>query len=110
MTELKEQIEAARKTVAHFRIKAERPSARLEDEFALEKARNRLLTLELRQLKCGNGTRAGRQVGQSRSGQGVAVSKGFGTKRERGPMTTRERAEAAFSGLKISDELKKEKD
>ncbi|MDN3720187.1 hypothetical protein QW131_15710 [Roseibium salinum] len=37
MSELKNQIEEAREKVAYYRIRAERPSARLEDEFALEK-------------------------------------------------------------------------
>ena len=42
MRDLKDEIEEAQAKVAHLRIRAERPSARLEDEFALEKARNRL--------------------------------------------------------------------
>ncbi|MGX1495825.1 hypothetical protein ACSSV1_000846 [Labrenzia sp. MBR-25] len=51
MRDLTDEIEEAQAKVAHLRIRAERSSARLEDEFALEKARNRLLTLELRNLK-----------------------------------------------------------
>ncbi len=58
MRDLKDEIEEAQAKVAHLRIRAERPSARLEDEFALEKARNRLLTLELRILKQGRDVRA----------------------------------------------------
>lgn len=51
MNELKDEIEEARVRVAHFRGKAERPGSRLEDDYALEKARTRLLTLELRLMK-----------------------------------------------------------
>ncbi|POF29652.1 hypothetical protein CLV41_10875 [Roseibium marinum] len=92
MNELKEQIESAREKVAYCRIRAERPSARLEDEFALEKARTRLLTLELRLLKLGQGQRAG-------VNPKVSDGKIIRTKREQKVSTARERAEAAFGSL-----------
>ncbi|PVB59341.1 hypothetical protein [Labrenzia sp. 011] len=92
MIDLKDEIETAREKVAYCRIRAERPSARLEDEFALEKARNRLLTLELRLLKLGEGSRGetGRKVPEGRTKR---------TKQERKILTARERAEAAFGSL-----------
>ncbi|WP_299817599.1 hypothetical protein [uncultured Roseibium sp.] len=92
MNELKDEIEAAREKVAYCRIRAERPSARLEDEFALEKARTRLLTLELRLLKLGQGQRAG-------GNQKVSEGRVLRTKREHKVSTARERAEAAFGSL-----------
>ena len=58
MSEFREQIEEARARVAQCRIRAERPSARLEEEYALEKARNRLLTLELKELQQEQRTRS----------------------------------------------------
>jgi len=100
MNDLKDQIEAAREKVAYCRIKAERPSARLEDEFALEKARNRLLTLELRLLKLGGerpetGSKAAGGRGRARTD----CLHEKRTKHEQVPRTARERAEAAFASL-----------
>ncbi len=105
MRDLKDEIEEARERVAHCRIRAERPSARLEDEFALEKARNRLLTLELRQVR-----RSGVQSVEAhlpehaggepkRRGTGRDVKR---TKSEQKSGTARERAEAAFASLQGS--------
>ncbi|MBD1544878.1 hypothetical protein [Roseibium aggregatum] len=51
MTEIQDQIEDARRRVAICQRRAERPGARVEDELALQSARNRLLTLELRVLQ-----------------------------------------------------------
>ncbi|MCX2721767.1 hypothetical protein [Roseibium salinum] len=113
MSELKNQIEEAREKVAYYRIRAERPSARLEDEFALEKARNRLLTLELRLVKNGGGKHvpvqgpiqaSSRQTGAGqRVGRSADVPRRTGTvsrtKHEQKSMTARDRAEAAFSSL-----------
>ncbi|KZM48998.1 hypothetical protein [Labrenzia sp. OB1] len=92
MNELKDEIEAAREKVAYCRIRAERPSSRLEDEFALEKARTRLLTLELRLLKLGQGQRAG-------GNQIASEGKQIRTKHVQKVSTARERAEAAFGSL-----------
>ncbi|WP_297836323.1 hypothetical protein [uncultured Roseibium sp.] len=104
MRDLKDEIEEAQAKVAHLRIRAERPSARLEDEFALEKARNRLLTLELRNLK------QGREVHGSSSPKGNPGVVGSRqhmrqapfakrTNSEHLPRTAREKAEAAFTAV-----------
>jgi len=98
----KDEIDEARAKVAHCRIRAERPGSRLEDDFALEKARNRLLTLELRQLKLGQATPGPRKDGDGTARQlrgrrpGGGIS---GTKQEQMPRTARERAEEAFASL-----------
>ena len=86
--DLKDQIEAARHKVEMLRRKAERPGARIEDEFALERARNRLLVLELRVLK--QVTSLQRKM---LNGKTPAPEQG------RKPMTAKERAEAAFASL-----------
>ncbi|WP_428670865.1 hypothetical protein [Roseibium sp.] len=102
MRELKDEIEEARERVAFCRIKAERPSARLEDEFALEKARNRLLTLELRQLKRGGGqTGPGgiAEAGDEATKRRVSRQTSKRTKHEQLPRSARDRAEAAFASL-----------
>ncbi|MBN9673472.1 hypothetical protein [Roseibium aggregatum] len=90
---LKSEIEEARERVAQCRIRAERPQSRLEDEFALEKARNRLLTLELRLLKQGLGHMGARQQPRAEAFNGKR------TKPEHLPRTARQRAEEAFAGL-----------
>ncbi len=105
---LKEQIEQARDRVAHFRLRAERPCARLEDEYALEKARTRLLTLELKCLRSQvkpnehPGTKGqGRTSQQGRSSTGnPAVSRIMRTKHEHLRLSAREQAEASFAALK----------
>ncbi len=108
MSELTDQIEAARAKVAHCRIRAERPTARLEDEFALEKARNRLLTLELRQMKLARG-QSGSVANTGSTGRSKLPAKSrIRTKSEHSPMTARERAEAAFAALGKTDGMKKE--
>jgi hypothetical protein len=100
----KDEIDAARAKVAQCRIRAERPGSRLEDDFALEKARNRLLTLELRQLKQGQDKRLAPRSETSVSPRGrPGQSSGFekiGTKREHRPRSARERAEEAFATLR----------
>jgi hypothetical protein len=85
---LKEQLEEARRQLAICRKRAERPGAGLEDEFALEKARNWLLTLELRVLK--QLTNLQRKM-----------LKGHKPQQAQQPrrMTAKERAEAAFADL-----------
>lgn len=110
MSELRDQIDAARAKVAHLRIRAERPDARLEDEFALEKARTRLLTLELRHLKQRSTSVSSVTRGESHR-QSERRSKLVGTNREqfgRRPSSARERAEAAFSALGQKNGPKKE--
>lgn len=97
---VKDEIEEARAKVAHCRIRAERPGSRLEDDFALEKARNRLLTLELRQLKlagsAGHERRADKTRSQrSRTGERIAS----GTKRDQKLSAPREKAEKLFAAL-----------
>jgi len=98
---IKEEIENARAKVAHYRIRAERPGSRLEDDFALEKARNRLLTLELRQMKLDDGSRQNPRNVPTGAGRGNSEWSSrrtrVGTKRERGAMSHRERAEALFA-------------
>ena len=100
MRNIEDEIDAARAKVAHCRIRAERPGSRLEDDFALEKARNRLLTLELKHLKQGQAQQKGvSSAVRCRTGQSI----GFETKRtkqEHLPRTARERAEKAFAILR----------
>lgn len=97
MNGLKQEIDEARARVAHLRIKAERPGSRLEDEFALEKARTRLLTLELRLSKRGADVQS-----RERRPSG-AISRIERTNREQMPRSARERAEAAFAALRRND-------
>ncbi|TYC64796.1 hypothetical protein FMN63_20270 [Stappia sp. BW2] len=112
MRDLTDEIEEAQAKVAHLRIRAERPSARLEDEFALEKARNRLLTLELRNLKQGSEARGSsgqksRMPGASRAGREGQATFKLRTKNEQMPRTARERAEAAFAAVQGNAVVKK---
>ena len=104
MRNLKEEIDEARAKVAHYRIRAERPGSRLEDDFALEKARNRLLTLELRQLKHAEVTGQERQRATPTSRRGNSgrscLRKSIGTKSEQIRVTPRERAEKVFAALR----------
>jgi len=86
--DLKDQIEAARHKVEMLRRKAEHPGARIEDEFALERARNRLLVLELRVLN---------QVTSLQ--RKMLNGKTPAPEQDRKPMTAKERAEAAFASL-----------
>ena len=112
----KDQIEEARDRVAHFRLRAERPCARLEDEYALEKARTRLLTLELKSLrsqmkaneqsgKRGRG-RPAEPVTQSPSNPGV--NRAMRTKHKHLSLSARERAEASFAALKKNTDTREE--
>ncbi|MEM5585255.1 hypothetical protein WNZ15_22555 [Roseibium sp. AS2] len=102
MKDISEEIEEARSKVAYCRIRAERPGSRLEDDYALEKARTRLLTLELRQLKrdqaprhqAGNGP-----VPKSREVRSFETKRA-GTKSEQKFGSARERAEDAFARLR----------
>lgn len=104
---LKDQIEEARGRVAHFRLRAERPSARLEDEYALEKARTRLLTLELKsarsQMKSNDEaakrTRGRNAVRGQRAPCEARASNAMRTKHKHLTLGTRERAEASFAAL-----------
>lgn len=104
---LKEQIEEAMDRVAHCRLRAERPCARLEDEYALEKARTRLLTLELRclrsELKSTDEARQRHQGGSERSRHEFKdrseVGKIMRTKHKHLSLSARERAEASFAAL-----------
>jgi hypothetical protein len=110
--DLTDEIEQAQAKVAHLRIRAERPSARLEDEFALEKARNRLLTLELRNLKQGSEARGGsgnkpRMRGAGSAGKERQTVLKIRTKSEQIPRTARERAEAAFAAVQGNTVVKK---
>ncbi|MCK7613622.1 hypothetical protein [Roseibium sediminicola] len=104
MRNIEDEIDAARAKVAHCRIRAERPGSRLEDDFALEKARNRLLTLELRHLKLGQEQRPATSKGTTGPARhGTGRSAGFEarrTKHEQMPRTARERAEEAFATLR----------
>ncbi|MBG6148322.1 hypothetical protein IWQ51_006483 [Labrenzia sp. EL_142] len=107
MSGLKEQIEEAMDRVAHYRLRAERPCARLEDEYALEKARTRLLTLELRclrsELKSTDVARQRHQGGSERSRHDAndrsEVGKIMRTKHKHFSLSARERAEASFAAL-----------
>ncbi|MET1411703.1 hypothetical protein ABVF61_05515 [Roseibium sp. HPY-6] len=95
--------------MAHYRLRAERPSARLEDEYALEKARTRLLTLELRGLKAAlKSKEAGKSVnldhvsGAKRSGTGhisAEAGRRMRTKHKHLGLSTRAQAEASFAAL-----------
>lgn len=104
---LKDQIEEARDRVAHFRLRAERPSARLEDAYALEKARTRLLTLELKNLKSqmrsidhsGKQGRGCAKKGGERSSCNPRMGEVMRTKHKHLSLGTRERAEASFAAL-----------
>lgn len=97
MNGLKQEIDQARERVAHLRIKAERPGSRLEDEFALEKARTRLLTLELRLLK------RGQEAQSSERRPSGTAPKVIRTNSEQVFRSARERAEAAFAALRKGD-------
>jgi len=101
---IEDEIDEARAKVAHCRIRAERPGSRLEDDFALEKARNRLLTLELKHLKQGQAQRQAPpkgSAGPARRGTGKSVGyEPKRTKHEQTPRTARERAEEAFATLR----------
>ncbi|MHA7777376.1 hypothetical protein [Roseibium sp. M-1] len=112
MKDFREEIEEARAKVAHLRIRAERPGSRLEDEFALEKARTRLLTLELRQLRQGPEQRrvtdAARSQPTALVSRRVGLREGIRTKHEHMPKSARERAEEAFSSLQRQKAVKKE--
>lgn len=110
MSELKEQIEEARARVAQCRIRAERPGARLEDEYALEKARTRLLTLELKELKQTRGTRSpqqsGKRIERKETPRETArrtpafSNEGVRTKRKQITLSPRQEAEVKFAALK----------
>ena len=110
MKELKDQIEDARDRVAQYRLRAERPNARLEDEFALEKARNRLLTLELRSLRLElNSGDVAKTWGDRRpvnsnhtaeTHRRREVNQRMRTKHKQLGLSARERAETAFAALK----------
>jgi hypothetical protein len=111
LNDFKDEIEEARAKVAQLRIRAERPGSRLEDDFALEKARTRLLTLELRQLRQGagasGGTRENARMPSSLSRRG-RLSDVKRTKSEQNFRSVRERAEEAFSALQRQPLVKKE--
>jgi len=95
MTEIQDQIEDARRRVEICRRKAGRPEARVEDELALQSARNRLLTLELRVLQ--RIVTLQKRLGKAPNGAlGAPEPAGCGTHRR---MSARERAEAAFAHL-----------
>lgn len=99
MKDFREEIEEARAKVAHLRIRAERPGSRLEDEFALEKARTRLLTLELREVRQGaRGVKDNTRAASALPRRG-SLRKAIGTKSEQKPKSVRDRAEEAFSAL-----------
>jgi len=114
---LKDQIEEARDRVAHFRLRAERPCARLEDEYALEKARTRLLTLELKNLKSqlntkeASGTRDRRRISEhvDHSRADSDIRKNMRTKHKHLSLSARERAEASFAALKKATETREER-
>ncbi len=89
MNHLKEQIEEAQRQVSICRRRAEKPGAGIEDEFALEKARNRLLALEVRALK--QVTTQQRKMLNGQKAPQVHQPK---------PMNAKERAEAAFAALR----------
>lgn len=119
MRDFKEQMEEARDRVERCRLRAERPNARLEDDFALEKARNRLLTLELRSLKSQLGAvvpskgvnSRGDSACKPQPGRGSArkaAGKTIGTKHELLRLKPRDRAEAAFAALQKSGDAGKE--
>ena len=107
MNGLKEQIEEARDRVAYCRLRAERPSARLKDEYALEKARTRLLTLELKCLKSelkspvvarSRENRAAQGAGRKASGN-AEIGKLMRTKHKHLSLSAREKAELSFAAL-----------
>ena len=95
MTEIQDQIEDARRRVEICQRLAERPEARVEDELALQSARNRLLTLELRVLK--QIVALQRKPGKGPGAPLVAPKPTRPEKHRR--MSARERAEAAFAQL-----------
>lgn len=112
----KDQIEEARDRVAHFRLRAERPCARLEDEYALEKARTRLLTLELKSLK--SQMKASEQSGKRGQGRlaepgthssiNPGVNRIMRTKHKHLSLSVREKAEASFAALKKNTDAQEE--
>jgi len=102
MKNMQEEIEDARAKVAFYRMRAERPGSRLEDDYALEKARTRLLTLELREAKRGREkSRPGHAGTVRRQGVGGGpANRGMRTNSEQKFSSARERAEEAFAGLR----------
>jgi len=108
LKDFREEIEEARAKVAHLRIRAERPGSRLEDEFALEKARTRLLTLELREIRQGaRGVKDNPRVA-SPLPQRNSLRHASRTKSEHRPKSVRDRAEEAFSALQRQATVNKE--
>ena len=95
MTEIQDQIEEARRRVEICQRRAERPGARVEDELALQSARNRLLTLELRVLQ--RVVASQRKLGKGPGGSSAPREPTRPQKHRR--MNARERAEAAFTKL-----------
>jgi hypothetical protein len=95
MTEIQDQIEEARRRVEICQRRAERPEARVEDELALQSARNRLLTLELRVLR--RVVALQRKLGKGPGGPMAVPEPARPQKHRR--MSARERAEAAFAQL-----------
>ena len=117
MDGLKDQIEEARDRVAHFRLRAERPSARLEDEYALEKARTRLLTLELKNLRSqmktkeASGKHDRRHISEhaDHARADSDVRRSMRTKHKHLSLNARERAEASFAALKKVTETQEDR-
>ncbi len=95
MTEIKDQIEEAQRRVEICQRRAARPGAQVEDELALQSARNRLLTLELRVLQ--RVVASHRTLGKGPGGP-LAVPEPARPQKHR-RMNARERAEAAFAQL-----------
>lgn len=88
MNHVSEQIDEAWRQVDICRRRSEKPEATIEDELALERARNHLLTLELRALK--HSRKAQCSVTSEREG----VRTGQPTR-----LTAKERAERDFAEL-----------
>ncbi|WP_346895670.1 hypothetical protein [uncultured Roseibium sp.] len=95
MNEIQDQIEDARRRVEICQRRAGRPGARVEDELALQSARNRLLTLELRVLRRVVGLQ--RKLGKGAGGPSSVREPATPEKNRR--LNARERAEAAFAQL-----------
>ncbi|WP_417681595.1 hypothetical protein [Roseibium sp.] len=95
MTEIQDQIEEARRRVEICRRRAERAGAGIEAELALQSARNRLLTMELRVLQ--RVVASQRKLCRGPDGPLVAAEPAKPQKHRR--MSARERAEAAFAKL-----------
>lgn len=97
---LQDEIEEAQRVLAIHQRKVTKPEATLEDEWSLERARNRLATAENKLLKAENTELKRRLRDAGRKDNGHTTGKG--TVRQPGHhLSARERAEAKWVKLSL---------